>query len=285
MGTLGLMTEVSLKVLPFAPAEATLVFPLGQAAALEQLHRWAGEPLPLNASCWVHDGSAGAAGQDLLFVRLRGAVAAVEAACQRMLRGGTGRAHGPGASRRRLGPLPRPDTALLYRRCGHRSRLVALVGGANRSGAGLALGAVDRVAWRCALALGAVASRAQLQTVARAAGGNAMVFVAGAQTLPGPSANSALKFRGRPLCSNASRQRSIRPVSSTLAGSTQTSDAGRHSPHLMQTQLAPEYQNTADGQAAEAILRKCVHCGFAPRRARPTSCSAMSSMARAAVST
>jgi glycolate oxidase iron-sulfur subunit len=30
----------------------------------------------------------------------------------------------------------------------------------------------------------------------------------------------------------------------------------------MQTQLSPEYKNTADGQAAEAILRKCVHCGF-----------------------
>jgi glycolate oxidase iron-sulfur subunit len=30
----------------------------------------------------------------------------------------------------------------------------------------------------------------------------------------------------------------------------------------MQTQLAPEYQGTPDGQAAEAILRKCVHCGF-----------------------
>jgi glycolate oxidase iron-sulfur subunit len=30
----------------------------------------------------------------------------------------------------------------------------------------------------------------------------------------------------------------------------------------MQTQLAPEYQNTPDGIAAEAILRKCVHCGF-----------------------
>ena len=30
----------------------------------------------------------------------------------------------------------------------------------------------------------------------------------------------------------------------------------------MQTHLAPEYKNTADGQAAEAILRKCVHCGF-----------------------
>nr|WP_295776989.1 glycolate oxidase subunit GlcF [Rhodoferax sp.] len=30
----------------------------------------------------------------------------------------------------------------------------------------------------------------------------------------------------------------------------------------MQTQLAPEYAHTADGLAAEAILRKCVHCGF-----------------------
>ncbi len=30
----------------------------------------------------------------------------------------------------------------------------------------------------------------------------------------------------------------------------------------MQTQLAPEYQGTPDGIAAEAILRKCVHCGF-----------------------
>jgi len=30
----------------------------------------------------------------------------------------------------------------------------------------------------------------------------------------------------------------------------------------MQTQLAPLYQGTADGIEAEAILRKCVHCGF-----------------------
>ena len=30
----------------------------------------------------------------------------------------------------------------------------------------------------------------------------------------------------------------------------------------MQTRLAPEYQGTLDGIAAEAILRKCVHCGF-----------------------
>ena len=30
----------------------------------------------------------------------------------------------------------------------------------------------------------------------------------------------------------------------------------------MQTTLAPEFKHTADGQTAEAILRKCVHCGF-----------------------
>ena len=85
-GTLGLLTEVSLKVLPFAPAEATLCFALAQADALEQLHRWGGQPLPLNASCWVLDVSAGnKSSRPSLFVRLRGAVAAVEAACQKML--------------------------------------------------------------------------------------------------------------------------------------------------------------------------------------------------------
>ncbi len=30
----------------------------------------------------------------------------------------------------------------------------------------------------------------------------------------------------------------------------------------MQTQLAPEFQGTPEGAEAEAILRKCVHCGF-----------------------
>ena len=86
MGTLGLITQVSLKVLPVAPAEATLVFELPQVQALAQLHRWGAQALPLNASCWVHDDSAAETGRDLLFVRLRGAVAAVASACQSMLR-------------------------------------------------------------------------------------------------------------------------------------------------------------------------------------------------------
>ncbi len=80
MGTLGLITQVSLKVLPVAPAEATLRFELDEATAIRQLNQWAGEPLPLNASSWVMD-----AGRPVLYLRLRGAVAAVSAACQRLL--------------------------------------------------------------------------------------------------------------------------------------------------------------------------------------------------------
>lgn len=87
LGTLGIITEVSLKVLPLAPARATLCFELPQARALAQLHRWGGKPLPLNASCWVRDDSTpGGPAPELLFVRLRGAAAAVQAATQTMLR-------------------------------------------------------------------------------------------------------------------------------------------------------------------------------------------------------
>jgi glycolate oxidase FAD binding subunit len=71
-------------VLPVAPAEATLMCGgIGQQAALDLLHRWGGQPLPLNASAWVHDTTA-TPGDDYLFVRLRGAVAAVESAVVRM---------------------------------------------------------------------------------------------------------------------------------------------------------------------------------------------------------
>lgn len=83
-GTLGLITEVSLKVLPVAPAEATLMMAgLAQGPALDLLHRWGGQPLPLNASAWVRDPTAQPEA-DYLFVRLRGAVAAVQSAMVKM---------------------------------------------------------------------------------------------------------------------------------------------------------------------------------------------------------
>ncbi|MDH6592277.1 glycolate oxidase FAD binding subunit [Variovorax sp. TBS-050B] len=76
LGALGVIAEVSLKVLPVAPAEATLAFACSQADALRLLNEWGGRPLPLNASCWT-----GHAGEGVLYLRLRGAAAAVEAAC------------------------------------------------------------------------------------------------------------------------------------------------------------------------------------------------------------
>ena len=79
LGTLGLIVEVSLKVLALAPAEATLKFAMPQQEALRQLNLWGGQPLPLNASCWVED-----AGNSTLYLRLRGAAAAVEAACRKL---------------------------------------------------------------------------------------------------------------------------------------------------------------------------------------------------------
>jgi glycolate oxidase FAD binding subunit len=76
MGTLGLITQVSLKVLPVAPAEATLRFDMSEAAMIQTVNTWAGQPLPINASSWVVD-----QGRGVLYLRLRGAVAAVDSAC------------------------------------------------------------------------------------------------------------------------------------------------------------------------------------------------------------
>ncbi|WP_440964446.1 glycolate oxidase subunit GlcE [Massilia sp. GER05] len=70
LGTLGLLLEVSIKVLPRAPREATLVFEgVNEVDAIRSLNEWAGQPLPVSASCW-HDG--------MLALRLSGANAAVD---------------------------------------------------------------------------------------------------------------------------------------------------------------------------------------------------------------
>ncbi len=71
LGTLGVLAEVTLKVLPRPLAETTLVFELDAAAAVARLNQWGGQPLPVSASFW-HDGQ--------LWLRLSGAHAAVEAA-------------------------------------------------------------------------------------------------------------------------------------------------------------------------------------------------------------
>jgi glycolate oxidase FAD binding subunit len=71
LGILGVITEVSLKVLPTARAEETLRLELGEPAALEAFNRWAGAPVPLSAAAWW---------RGCAWVRLSGAQTAVGAA-------------------------------------------------------------------------------------------------------------------------------------------------------------------------------------------------------------
>ncbi|HEX5373763.1 MAG TPA: glycolate oxidase subunit GlcE [Aquabacterium sp.] len=76
MGTLGVLTEVTLKVLPQPVATVTLRFELSQERGIALINQWAGQPVPLDASAWW---------DELLVVRLRGAQAAVASAGQRLM--------------------------------------------------------------------------------------------------------------------------------------------------------------------------------------------------------
>ena len=75
LGTLGLIVQVSLKVLPMPFCDATLRFAMAQGEAIDTLNRWGGQPLPIAASAWI-DGA--------LWVRLSGADAAVRAAIAKL---------------------------------------------------------------------------------------------------------------------------------------------------------------------------------------------------------
>ena len=86
-GTLGLLTEISLKVLPIPKAQATLYYECSQQQALHMLAGWRAQPLPINASLWQAVDAAPGAGvptAGYLMVRLCGAMAAVQAAVAKM---------------------------------------------------------------------------------------------------------------------------------------------------------------------------------------------------------
>jgi glycolate oxidase FAD binding subunit len=75
LGILGVITEVSLKVLPRPRLEQTLRLELTAADAVRSFNRWAGQPLPLSGAAWD---------QGSLWVRLSGASPAVRAARERI---------------------------------------------------------------------------------------------------------------------------------------------------------------------------------------------------------
>lgn len=70
LGTLGVLTEVSLKVLPLPERTESLVFEMDQRAAIRRMNAWAGTPKPLSGAAWL---------DDRLHIRLAGADSAVAA--------------------------------------------------------------------------------------------------------------------------------------------------------------------------------------------------------------
>ncbi len=75
LGVLGVIAEVSLKVLPLPRAVATIRLELDAASAIRRVNELLGQPLPLNASAWW-DG--------MLVLRLAGAEAAVQSALAKL---------------------------------------------------------------------------------------------------------------------------------------------------------------------------------------------------------
>lgn len=75
LGTLGVLLEVSLKVLPLPVSEATLHLKCAEAEAIERMNQWAAQPLPITATAY-RDGELG--------VRLSGARVAVDAAAKKI---------------------------------------------------------------------------------------------------------------------------------------------------------------------------------------------------------
>ncbi|GGP24639.1 glycolate oxidase subunit GlcE [Silvimonas amylolytica] len=71
LGTLGLVLEVSLRLLPVAVTTRSLRFVMDENQAIETLNHWAGKAIPMSASAW-HEGE--------LMLRLSGSHAGVEAA-------------------------------------------------------------------------------------------------------------------------------------------------------------------------------------------------------------
>ncbi len=75
MGTLGILLDVSIKVLPIPVEQATVQFEFDQAQAIHSINHWLSTPLPISGSCWYNG---------VLTVRLSGARAAVSEASKKL---------------------------------------------------------------------------------------------------------------------------------------------------------------------------------------------------------
>lgn len=75
MGTLGVLLDLSFKVLPTPPVEITLRFEMDEATAIQRFNEWAGKPLPLSATSWCGG---------VVMLRLSGSAAGIKAAREKL---------------------------------------------------------------------------------------------------------------------------------------------------------------------------------------------------------
>jgi glycolate oxidase FAD binding subunit len=180
LGILGVITEVSLKVLPLPRAEQTLRFELPAAQALELFNRWAGQPLPISATVWW---------QGEARVRLSGAPAALHAARARL----GGELLEPGAAAQWWRSL-RDQTHAFFSEASTLWR-VSL----PSTAAPLAIGGTQLIEWGGALRWCTTdAGGAELRALASAAGGTALHWRGGAAgSRFHPLAPAVLEFHRR----------------------------------------------------------------------------------------
>lgn len=75
LGTLGILLEVSLKVLPRPACERTVMLTCDEVTAIDRMNAWAATPLPLSAACFH---------EDRVYIRLSGTEQGVRAAAKKI---------------------------------------------------------------------------------------------------------------------------------------------------------------------------------------------------------
>jgi len=78
-GTLGILLDVSLKVLPMPESEKTLCLEMSEEDAIQAMNHWAGQSVPLSAACYVPQEKKGQ-----LYLRLSGVESALNEAAKKI---------------------------------------------------------------------------------------------------------------------------------------------------------------------------------------------------------
>ncbi len=262
LGVLGLIAQVSLKVLPQPREEVSLRFAADAAQALALFNRWRAQPLPISATAW----QAGVA-----TLRLSGAPSALRAArasTRRAMYDGRRWQHKPG------GAVCAIQTHLAF--FGDSQQAERLWRLSLPATAPLDISGGDVLEWGGALRwLRSDAQPSAIRGMAEKLGGSATLWRGDARYAHVPSARAA---QSRTASAPKAAIRSARHLQSRPAG---------RGPVTMETHLADWIKNTPTGAMEAGRVHPaqpaCI-ADFATRPVRLISCSAMNSTAHVGAS-